>query len=64
MVCAEEIISSGFRWGERQSRWGGNEPYLVGLVAHDGADNLLNHARGRVDVRLKSGRVVVRHGDC
>jgi hypothetical protein len=40
----------------------GNESYLVGLVAHDGADGLLHEARSGVDVRLKSGSVVVRHG--
>lgn len=35
--------------------------YLVGVAADDGAESRLSSARGRVDVRLESGGVLVRH---
>ena len=39
--------------------------YLGGGVASHGTDGALDHASGRVDIGLKSGRTVGRHcGGC
>ena len=37
------------------------DPYLVGVAADERAQSRLSGARGRVDVRLESGGVLVRH---
>jgi hypothetical protein len=38
-----------------------NRAYLVGITADERAQSGLSGARGRVDVRLESGSVLVRH---
>jgi hypothetical protein len=40
---------------------GMNPAYLVGIATDERAQSGLSGARGRVDVRLKSGSVLVRH---
>lgn len=40
---------------------GVNRAYLVSVAAHERAQSRLSSARGRVDVRLESGGVLVRH---